>query len=146
MSLALVVFYKIEIPKRRIKIVTIMLTRMRRGPPGGALSILLQACYTKPHPLCYLQSRSYSEASIPLQHEATDIAILGGGITGLVSAYCFSNSHPQAKITVFDAAPRLGGWLHSTSIDVGTGNVVFEQGPRNLRPSQPSGMVTLELV
>lgn len=79
-------------------------------------------------------------------HEATDIAVLGGGITGLASAFYLSRSLPNAKITVVEASSRLGGWLNSQSVDVGDGNVVFEQGPRTLRPTIPNGLVTLDLV
>ena len=85
-------------------------------------------------------------STIKGDHEATDIAILGGGITGLTSAYFLSRSLPNAKITLLEGSPRLGGWLHSKQVDVGNGKVIFEQGPRNLRPSAPNGLVTLDLV
>lgn len=81
-----------------------------------------------------------------VNHEATDIAVLGGGITGLASAYYLSRSLPDVKITLFEASSRLGGWLHSNHVDVSNGSIVFEQGPRNLRPSVPNGLITLELV
>lgn len=79
-------------------------------------------------------------------HEATNIAVLGGGITGLASAYFLSRSLPNASITLIEASSRLGGWLHSKKVDVGAGSVVFEQGPRNLRPTVPNGLITLDLV
>ena len=79
-------------------------------------------------------------------HEATDIAVLGGGITGLATAYYITKSLPNAKVTLFEASSRLGGWLDSQSVDVGTGKVVFEQGPRTLRPTIPNGWITLDLV
>ena len=75
-----------------------------------------------------------------------NIAVLGGGITGLVSAYYLARHLPRTNITLFEGTPRLGGWLHSTQVDVGTGKVVFEQGPRSVRPSRPNGWVTLDLV
>ncbi len=78
--------------------------------------------------------------------DGASVAVLGGGITGLVSAYSLSLARPDLKITLFEGSNRLGGWLHSTSVDVGTGKVVFEQGPRNLRPSWPNGHITLDLV
>ena len=78
--------------------------------------------------------------------EATDIAVLGGGITGLASAYFLSRRLPNINITVYEASPRLGGWLHSEQVDVDNGKVIFERGPRNLRPSIPNGLVTLDLV
>ena len=99
-------------------------------------------------------ARSACQGSFLHQHYGTStmkpeiisIAVLGGGITGLASAYFLSRDFPYAKITLFEASSRLGGWLHSTSVDIGSGNVVFEQGPRNLRPTTPNGLVTLDLV
>ena len=37
------------------------------------------------------------------------IFILGGGISGLAFAWFFSRRHPSAEITLFEAAPQLGG-------------------------------------
>jgi hypothetical protein len=31
-------------------------------------------------------------------------------------------------------------------MNIGNGKIVFEQGPRNIRPRTPAGLVTLELV
>jgi oxygen-dependent protoporphyrinogen oxidase len=75
-----------------------------------------------------------------------NIAVLGGGITGLSTAYYLSKELPTANITLYEAGDRLGGWLHSKHVDTGNGKVVFEQGPRSIRPHTPSGLVTLELV
>lgn len=75
-----------------------------------------------------------------------NIAVLGGGITGLTSAYYLLQQLPKAQITLLEGSSRLGGWLHSKQIDVGTGKIVFEQGPRTLRPSRPNGWITLDLV
>lgn len=93
-------------------------------------------------------SRHYATAlsTSTTKPESSNIAVLGGGITGLASAYFLSRDLPNANITLFEASSRLGGWLHSRSVDVGSGNVIFERGPRNLRPSTPNGLVTLGLV
>lgn len=79
-------------------------------------------------------------------HPITEVAVLGGGITGLASAYYLSTSLPKTKITLFEESSRLGGWLHSKTVDVGNGNIIFEQGPRSLRPDTTSALVTLDLV
>ncbi|KAI9810347.1 MAG: N-acetyl-glucosamine-6-phosphate deacetylase [Pycnora praestabilis] len=79
-------------------------------------------------------------------HEAKDIAVLGGGITGLASAFYLSKELPHARVTIYEGSSRLGGWLHTKHVDVGSGNIIFEQGPRTLRPSLPNGYVTLDLV
>ena len=116
--------------------------------PVNVLEILLNQCYTTP--ACQKRSsrRSYTtEKSTPnINNEVTDIAVLGGGITGLASAYFLNQQLPEARITLFESTSRLGGWLRSKQIDVGNGKVVFEQGPRNLRPNSPNGLVTLNLV
>ncbi|KAK4005224.1 protoporphyrinogen oxidase [Daphnia magna] len=72
------------------------------------------------------------------------VAILGGGISGLAAAYKLSQIHPAPKrIVLFEAASRLGGWIHSSRNEDG---VVYEHGPRTLRPVGESGITTLNLV
>lgn len=78
--------------------------------------------------------------------ESNRIAILGGGITGLASAHYLAKELPNAKIAVYEGSDRLGGWLHSKQVDVGNGTVLFEQGPRTLRPNTPAATTTLEIV
>jgi oxygen-dependent protoporphyrinogen oxidase len=90
------------------------------------------------------------------QHEAgrgqgqpqtgTRIAVLGGGITGLSTAYYLTKELPNAKITIYEGSERVGGWLSSKYVDVGNGKILFEQGPRTLRPHGPAALVTLEMV
>jgi oxygen-dependent protoporphyrinogen oxidase len=68
------------------------------------------------------------------------IAILGGGIAGLSSAYYVSKEFPQAKITLFEAGKETGGWIKSRKVEVQgqdgqKGEVLFELGPRTLRNS-----------
>ena len=92
--------------------------------------------------------RHYATAPLTSNNkpEHPSIGVLGGGITGLATAYFLSRELSDAKITLFEASSRLGGWLHSKSVDIGSGNVVFEQGPRTIRPTVPNGLVTLSLV
>ena len=111
------------------------------------LDTLLRQCYINPACGRHAQRCHYAtESNSNIEREATDIAVLGGGITGLASAHYLSRILPDANITLFEASSRLGGWLHSKQVNVGTGKVVFEQGPRNLRPTNPTGLVTLDLV
>jgi len=74
------------------------------------------------------------------------VAILGGGITGLAAAHYLTRELPHAKITIYEGSDRLGGWMKSNRVDVGNGDLVFEQGPRTLRPNPPAGLVTLDIV
>ena len=87
-----------------------------------------------------------TSALVQRNHEVKDVAVLGGGITGLASTFYLSQELPEAKITLYEGSPRLGGWLQSRQVDVGNGQVVFEQGPRTLRPTSPNGVLTLDLV
>ncbi|KAF2083665.1 Protoporphyrinogen oxidase [Saccharata proteae CBS 121410] len=88
-----------------------------------------------------LQVRSFSQSvdyPPPSNHwtgsdEPPHLAVLGGGITGLTSAFYLAKEWPEAKITVYEAAPRVGGWMSSKHVDVAGGKVLFEQGPRSLR-------------
>ena len=112
--------------------------------PINALRALASQSYTTSTCLESFSYRHYSTSTT--KPGFSSIAVLGGGITGLASAYFLSKDLPNAKITLYEASSRLGGWLHSTSVDVGSGSVIFEQGPRNLRPTIPNGLVTLNLV
>ena len=116
---------------------------------SNSLENVLRRLYAKPHPLCLFRNRYSTTSPSHLEFTAQsnrDVAVLGGGITGLASAFYLSSTAPDTKVTLYESGPRLGGWLHSTSVDVGNGKVVFEQGPRNLRPSMPNGWLTLDLV
>lgn len=87
------------------------------------------------HPL-----KRYSTGS-----KAKDVAIIGGGITGLSAAYFLTQELPNTKITIYETAPRVGGWLASKHVEVADGRILFEQGPRTLRNSQ-NGRITAQLV
>ena len=75
------------------------------------------------------------------------MAIIGGGITGLVTAYRLATSTERPlRITLYESSKRLGGWLNTKFVNVEDGTVVFEQGPRALRTQGPSAEVTKQLV
>ena len=71
--------------------------------------------------------------------------MLGGGITGLATAYYLSQSLPNAKITIYEASARLGGWLSSKRVDIDDGTILFEAGPRTLR-TKGNGILAVRLV
>ncbi|EMC95737.1 hypothetical protein BAUCODRAFT_71155 [Baudoinia panamericana UAMH 10762] len=81
--------------------------------------------------LRFTDIRAYSSDDKPTHN----VAILGGGITGLACAYYLSKELPKASITIFEASDRIGGWLSSKRVPVKDGTVLFEAGPRTLRPS-----------
>ncbi|GME33095.1 Protoporphyrinogen oxidase [Neofusicoccum parvum] len=91
--------------------------------------------------------KSQSHATAPQhQPERKQIAILGGGITGLTAAYYASKRFPDATITLFESTHRLGGVIDSIHTDVGDGSMVCDTGPRTLRANAPRAIVTLDLI
>ena len=79
-----------------------------------------------------LLTRSYA-TSEPNQK----IAVVGGGLTGLTTAYYLAKHlPPSASITLYESSDRLGGWVRTdrVPVDVGgvKGTVSFERGPRTL--------------
>lgn len=83
--------------------------------------------------------RSYASAAGAGVQPPRDIAILGGGLTGLTTAYYLTRFHPGAKITIYETAERLGGWLDTERIDVKTregehATISFERGARAVAP------------
>lgn len=76
------------------------------------------------------------------------IAILGGGITGLSSAFHLSRRFPEAHITILEKAKKEGGWISSKHVRVQDeegrqADICLEAGPRTLRPNAKG---VLELV
>ncbi|KAF5383822.1 hypothetical protein D9615_003836 [Tricholomella constricta] len=70
------------------------------------------------------------------------IAVLGGGLTGLSSAFHLSRRFPNAHITLLERQNRLGGWVSSEQVQLGNDDgpkdakvsLTVESGPRTLRP------------
>lgn len=65
--------------------------------------------------------------------------VLGGGIAGLSAAYYLRNSAP----ILIEGSSRLGGWIHTNRRENG---ILFEQGPRTIRPAGVPGVNTLNLI
>ncbi|KAL7621126.1 oxygen-dependent protoporphyrinogen oxidase [Parahypoxylon ruwenzoriense] len=88
-----------------------------------------------------------SETSSGSQRNVEKIAVVGGGITGLASAYFASQRYPSASITLFESSNRLGGAVESAYVPIGKGTtVVCERGPRTLRANAPRAPVTYDLI
>lgn len=76
-----------------------------------------------------------NNASLLGRTEEPHIVVLGGGITGLSSAYHLARKFPTTKITLVEGSNRIGGWLNSERVHVGSGTMLLEKGPRTLRSS-----------
>ncbi|EER41694.1 protoporphyrinogen oxidase [Histoplasma capsulatum H143] len=74
-----------------------------------------------------------------------NIAVIGAGVTGLSTAFRLSQDQ-DARVTLYEQAPKLGGWLQSEIINVDGGEVLFEYGPRTLRAGLGGSLSTLELL
>ncbi|KAG1121398.1 hypothetical protein G6F42_012466 [Rhizopus arrhizus] len=87
------------------------------------------------------------------------VAILGGGISGLSAAYYLSKASPKTKILLVEGSKRVGGWIKSQRVSPGfhaskptttttttkptNDDVLFEVGPRSLRPVGAGGAAIL---
>lgn len=136
---------------------------MRPMRAESTLDRLLRQCYLKPG-CATTRSRpthaptsqrrhhaSHADAAAPSHPPANpqhvhDIAVLGGGITGLASAFYIARGTPKSRVTLYEGTGRLGGWVKTKAHDVGNGQVFFEQGPRTLRPNTTNGALTVDLV
>ncbi|KAI1465719.1 Protoporphyrinogen oxidase [Daldinia caldariorum] len=69
-----------------------------------------------------------------------EIAVLGGGVTGLTAAHYLARYAKDAHITLYEASDRLGGWIHGQLVPTGNGDekILFQSGPRMLRPGGAS--------
>lgn len=78
-----------------------------------------------------------SRRTYATQSNNGDIAVVGGGLTGLTTAYYLAKQLPStAKITLYEGNDRLGGWIRTDRVPVDVdgvqGTVSFERGPRTL--------------
>ncbi|CCH60941.1 hypothetical protein TBLA_0D04450 [Henningerozyma blattae CBS 6284] len=65
-----------------------------------------------------------------------NVAVIGGGFTGLTFTYFLNKLRPDVKITIFEGQNRTGGWIESKRLQLNDNdnNVIrFEKGPRTLR-------------
>lgn len=85
-------------------------------------------------------------AAITCQRRAYNVAVVGGGITGLTAAWRLTQDPKCTGVTLYEKSHRLGGWMESETIPVGDGQIVFEYGPRTLRWTDPTGKFIMKMV
>ncbi|KAI5867044.1 Protoporphyrinogen oxidase [Durotheca rogersii] len=123
------------------------------GSPARPLSLLaacrrpirLQAAYARLEKLAQAPGRAYATVSTKGGREGKprEVAIIGGGITGLTAAHYLSRyAPPNVRITLYESSKRLGGWIEGSIQSVGEGRfekVLFQHGPRVLQtgPTSP---------
>ncbi|RKF54506.1 Protoporphyrinogen oxidase [Golovinomyces cichoracearum] len=93
-----------------------------------------------------LSTKRNLSSSDSLLTNQSQVAILGSGISGLATAYYLTRKIPNIKIDLYESTNRLGGWLQSESVDIGSGRIILESGPRTLRYGTASSYTTAEMV
>lgn len=66
-----------------------------------------------------------------------DLVIVGGGISGLSTAWYATQRFPQARIAVLEAADRWGGKIVTHRLPLGDGLFVIEGGPDTFLATKP---------
>ena len=71
------------------------------------------------------------------------IAVLGGGISGLTSAWSLSKSSSKLEVVLLESGSSTGGWIRSLQTPCGS---IHEVGPRSMRFRYKAGKVALAMV
>lgn len=83
--------------------------------------------------------------------------MLGGGLTGLATAFYLTRFMPDANVTIYEGSDRLGGWIDTQRMEVESqtgkpGFTLFERGARTVQApvlkncARVDPMVFLDLV
>ena len=64
------------------------------------------------------------------------LCVVGGGVAGLSAAHYALKASGVRRIVLLERAERLGGWIDTVRCRDG---VLFEKGPRTVRPAGPQG-------
>ncbi len=68
------------------------------------------------------------------------IAVVGGGVSGLAAAHRLAVDHPDAEVSVLEAAPRIGGSLHTAEV----GGVRVDVGAEAMLNRRPEAVDLVE--
>lgn len=103
----------------------------RFGPIDRSLGDTMEAAFSgdnfdRPHRILWSKADYLASRPLPTSAETTDLVILGGGISGLTTAYL----HRQRKPILLEQAARLGGNAKGQSwrgIDYGLGSAYIDK-------------------
>lgn len=76
----------------------------------------------------------------PPTESALDVAIVGGGFSGLALAHHVRQRAPAARVMVFEASDRLGGKVSTDIIETEHGRFIVEAGPDSFLAAKPWAM------
>lgn len=87
-------------------------------------------CYLL-YPLLNIAGMYLSLSKLP---PSAQVAVVGGGVSGLGFTYFLSKLRPDVKITLIESSNRFGGYINSNVCETIQGTpVMLEKGPRTLR-------------
>lgn len=123
---------------------------MLHNKQAHRLSVLL-ATTSHPSPQILQRAKKALPRTFARRNVSTaqpkNIAVIGGGIAGLSAAYFLQKSLPKTHITLIESSSKTGGWVNSKSMNTKDGKeVIFEEGPRSLRPAGLPGLNVLDLI
>ena len=71
------------------------------------------------------------------------VVVLGGGISGLTSAWSLARNSSKHEIILLESSERLGGWINSER--TANNGAVHELGPRSMRVAGSAGKTALAM-
>jgi oxygen-dependent protoporphyrinogen oxidase len=72
------------------------------------------------------------------EHGTSHVVVVGGGISGLAAVERLLRARPDARVTLLDAAPRLGGVIETERVHGPGGDFVLERGPDVVLAAKPA--------
>lgn len=68
------------------------------------------------------------------------VAVVGGGLSGLTVAFSLGQALPDAKITLYEASPILGGVIQSERVSTPSGDFVLDHGADMFATDPPAAI------
>ncbi|KAF2973036.1 hypothetical protein GQX73_g566 [Xylaria multiplex] len=118
------------------------LTTLSYSKSCPCLSIGCQKQSTSSHATRRGRTQSYATTHGD-ETKPREIAVLGAGITGLTAAHYLARHATNARITIYEASSRPGGWIKANRVEIEgdegqRGHVLLQNGPRMLRSGASS--------